>query len=145
MERILTLTAEAEALIGEYYEAAAVVQRDGAEAMRALLADPRSAMWVAYVAGEAAGCVVLKAGVPGADAGECKRLYVRPAFRRGGVADALMEALESFVKAAGLGWVYLDTNDAFRASVALYRRRGYEACARYNENPQATLFFRKRI
>ena len=42
-------------------------------------------------------------------------------------------------------WVYLDTNDAFAASVALYRARGYEPCARYNDNPQATLFFRKRL
>jgi hypothetical protein len=27
----------------------------------------------------------------------------------------------------------------------LYQRRGYEQCSRYNDNPQATVFMRKRL
>jgi GNAT superfamily N-acetyltransferase len=92
-----------------------------------------------------AGCVVLRGEVPDQDAGECKRLYVRPAFRRLGIAEALMTALEDFARRAGVQWVYLDTHDTFAASIRLYQARGYERCERYNDNPQATLFFRKRL
>ena len=145
LERVGSLTAEAEAVLAEYYDAVGVVQRDDAEAMWRLLADPRSAMWLARCGNDVAGCVVMRAGVPEPAAGECKRLYVRPEHRRGGVAAALMDVLEDFARQAGMRWVYLDTNEAFAASVALYRRRGYEACARYNDNPQATMFFRKRL
>ncbi len=132
-------------LLEEYYDAAEVVVRDGPEAMEALLTDPRSGMWVAWQDGAPAGCVVLRAGVPVADAAECKRLYVRPAFRGKGVAAALMQALESFAAETGFTWIYLDTRPNFAASVGLYRSRGYEECARYNQNPQAMMFFRKRL
>ncbi len=145
VERMRELTTEAHALLEEYYESIAVVARDDASAMRRLLEDARSGMWVVTWDGVAAGCAVLKAGVPNEAAGEVKRLYVRPLYRRMGLAEAMMDALEAFALHAGLAWLYLDTNDSFRASVALYARRGYEACARYNDNPQATLFFRKPL
>ena len=113
--------------------------------MEQLLGDPRSAMWIAIVHTELGGCVVFRHGVPGSDSGVCKRLYVRPTHRRMGIADLLMEHLEQFAATSQLGWVYLDTNEQFRASVELYRRRGYNPCERYNDNPQANLFFRKAI
>jgi len=143
--RLGELTAEAWALLGEYYESVGVVQQDGPETMRDLLRSEKACLWVAYVEGEAAGCVLLKDGIPDPASAECKRLYVRPRFRGRGVAGALMQALETHAREHGKEWVYLDTNDAFRASVALYRGRGYEPCDRYNDNPQASLFFRKRM
>jgi GNAT superfamily N-acetyltransferase len=139
------LTPEAQGLVEEYYDSINVIARDDVSAMRKLVEEPRSGLWVIFLEGVPAGCVVLKAGIPNQTAGEVKRLYVRPAYRRKGMAEALMEALEAFARVGGMAWVYLDTNDAFRASVALYERRGYLACARYNDNPQATLFFRKRL
>lgn len=145
IERVRSPTADSLSLLSEYYEAMAVVVRDSPEAMQVLLADPRSAMFIAFVQDVVAGCVILKADTPFQGAGECKRLYVRPAFRRAGLAKALMEALEAFARSASLDSLYLDTNEEFRASVALYRELGYKPCERYNDNPQATLFFRKRL
>ena len=145
VERVRSLSDQAQRVLEEYYEAAAVVQRDDRSAMEALLQDPDSAMWLAYLGNEVAGCVVLRAGVPEPGAGECKRLFVRPAFRRAGVAAALMDTLEDFARGHGIGWIYLDTHESFAASVALYQRRGYVGCPRYNANPQATLFFRKPL
>ncbi len=145
VERLTAFTGEARRVLAVYYDALGVVRRDDDPAMNTLLQDARSAMWLAYCGEEPAGCVVLRSGVPGPDAGECKRLYVRPAYRGAVVAVALMDALETFALAESLHWVYLDTNEAFAASVALYGRRGYQACARYNDNPQATLFFRKQL
>ena len=143
--RVRSFTSDAQLVLAEYYESVGVIQRDDADAMRLLLQDERSAMWLAFRGTDLAGCVALRAGVPQPDAGECKRMYVRPDHRRSGVAAGLMEALERFAAESGLRWVYLDTNEAFAASVALYRQRGYEPCDRYNNNPQATMFFRKRL
>lgn len=145
VRRVVSLTPEVFALVEEYYETAQVVVRDSFAATERMLEDGRSGVWVASRGESVVGCVLLKAGIPNGEAGECKRLYVGPAFRRLGLADALMNSMESHARAMGLRWVYLDTNEAFRASVELYRGRGYTECARYNENPQATLFFRKKL
>lgn len=42
-------------------------------------------------------------------------------------------------------WLFLDTGADFTAAQSLYRERGYEACERYNDNPQAVFFYRKRL
>jgi GNAT superfamily N-acetyltransferase len=78
-------------------------------------------------------------------AAECKRLYVRPAARGNRVADKLLDAMEAFARDQGIAWIYLDTYDDLKTAIALYERRGYERCERYNDNPQATLFMRKHL
>ena len=78
-------------------------------------------------------------------ASECKRLYVKPAARGNHIADRLLDAQEEFARSVGVEWIYLDSYDDLKAAIALYERRGYERCERYNDNPQATLFMRKRI
>lgn len=132
-------------LFDEYYEAIHVVERDTREGIQALIADPNSGVWVATSRGELAGCVVLRRLASLERAAECKRLYVRPQHRGHGVAKALLDTLEDFAEKAGFVWIYLDSYADLEAALALYRSRGYEACERYNENPQATVFLRKRI
>jgi DNA-binding MarR family transcriptional regulator/GNAT superfamily N-acetyltransferase len=136
---------DALAILEEYYEAVRVVQRDTPASVERILGAPSSGMWLAYLGDEVVGCVVLRklASIP--LAGECKRLYVRPSARGNRVADKLMDALEAFARDEGLGWIYLDTYDDLKTAIALYERRGYERSERYNDNPQATLFMRKRI
>lgn len=144
----MELSASALSILEEYYEAVDVVKRDGPEAMRELIAEPDGGMWVAYRGGEGdeiVGCVVLRRLESIARAGECKRLYVQPAARGMGIADRLMDALEEFARRRGTDWIYLDSYDDLRAAIALYERRGYERCARYNDNPQATVFLRKSM
>jgi GNAT superfamily N-acetyltransferase len=91
------------------------------------------------------GCVVLRrlASIP--HAGECKRLYVKPGARGKHIADALLDAQEEFARIHGVEWIYLDSYDDLKSAIGLYERRGYQRCERYNDNPQATLFMRKRI
>jgi GNAT superfamily N-acetyltransferase len=55
----------------------------------------------------------------------------------------LLDAMEGFARAEGIAWIYLDTYDDLKTAIALYERRGYARCERYNDNPQATLFMRK--
>ena len=132
-------------LLQEYYEAVSVVQRDTPEAIREIIDGPYSGVWLAYLEGRAVGCVVLKklGSIP--FAGECKRLYVQPDARGHGIADKLLDAQEDFARDNGLRWIYLDSYDDLKVAIALYRRRGYAACERYNDNPQATVFLRKDI
>jgi ribosomal protein S18 acetylase RimI-like enzyme len=78
-------------------------------------------------------------------AGEVKRLYVRPTFRERGIAERLLEALERFAASRDAEWLYLDTTDELQAAIAFYERHGYLRCDRYNDNPQATIFMRKRL
>ncbi len=59
---------------------------------------------------------------------EIKRMYVRPAFRGRGVADAILARLER--EAAGLGYdlVRLETGVHQAAAIRFYVRSGYGAC-----------------
>ncbi|HEY7179809.1 MAG TPA: helix-turn-helix domain-containing GNAT family N-acetyltransferase [Blastocatellia bacterium] len=136
---------DASRLLEEYYEAVSVVQRDTPEVIRQVIGDDSSGIWVAYLREKAVGCVMLRRLPSIPFAGECKRLYVRPEARGNGLADALLDAQEAFARSKGLRWIYLDSYDDLKAAIALYRKRGYLPCERYNDNPQATVFLRKNI
>lgn len=41
--------------------------------------------------------------------------------------------------------IYLDTRADMQAALRFYARRGYEACERYNDNPVAAHFMRRRL
>lgn len=56
-----------------------------------------------------------------------------------------MDALEAFAADHKYRFAYLDTKDDLEAAIAFYRRRGYARTERYNDNPQATLFMRRRL
>ena len=60
------------------------------------------------------------------DFAEVKRMYVRPAWRGRGVADAIMERL--IAEAAGLSCLRLETGFNFAAATRFYRRHGFVPC-----------------
>lgn len=143
IQRLRRPTPEALALLEEYYEAVSVVQRDTPQGIQDLFQGRGSGMWLARLNGEAVGCVVLRR-LPPSNA-ECKRLYVRPAARGRAIGDRLLRAMERDARMEGIEWIYLDSYDDLKTAIALYERRGYERCPPYNDNPQATLYMRKRI
>jgi len=134
---------EAWTLLNEYFEAAQVEVRDSKQSISAQLENGAGQIWIAYSNGEAAGCIALR---PLAEhTGEVKRLYVRPQFRRLGIAAGLLAALESHACKLGLHSLYLDSKDDLKAAIIFYERAGYTRCERYNDNPQATIFLQKRL
>lgn len=136
---------EATAILQEYYEAVHVVVRDKPGTLQKMIDAPASGMWLAYLGNEVVGCVVLRKMTTIPHAGECKRLYVKPSARGNRIGDLLLDALEAFAREQGLGWIYLDSYDDLKSAIALYERRGYDRCERYNDNPQATVFMRKQF
>lgn len=133
------------ALMERYYAEWDVVQRDAPERIAEYLDQPAPFGFVIVEENSViVGCVLLRALPSVPSAAECKRLYVVPEYRGEGLASLLMDYAEGFA-AGKLDWIYLDTGANFTAAQSLYHARGYESCERYNDNPQATCFFRKRL
>ena len=57
----------------------------------------------------------------------------------------LMDRLEAEALALGARWLVLDTNESLEAAQHLYRTSGYQDVPPYNENPNATHWFAKRL
>ncbi len=53
-------------------------------------------------------------------------LWIDPAYQRIGAGNALMEALEADIAAAGQAVAMLETHARNHAAIAFYRKRGYE-------------------
>jgi len=132
------------ALVCEYYDDAHVVARDNREQFLAGYFAADSGIWLAQIAGEVAGCIALRAMGWGA-AAEIKRMYVRAGWRGQGIAQQLLQNAERFAAGAGYRWIYLDTTDEMAVAARLYERHDYRRCERYNDNPQATIFMRKKL
>jgi putative acetyltransferase len=82
-----------------------------------------TAFLVAYVDGHTAGCVGLRSGDDGAL--EVKRLYVRPAHRRSGIARRLMAEAVGYAERHGYGRLILDVIPTRVHVVAFYRSIGF--------------------
>jgi putative acetyltransferase len=107
-----------------------------------LYAAPQGTILLAYAAGEAAGCAVLKplqpnrATEPGEVACEMKRLWVRPEFRGKSIGLALAEELIAYAREQGYTAMYLDTVPAAMQSAnSIYQKMGFQRVERYNTNP----------
>jgi putative acetyltransferase len=96
-------------------------------------ARPSGRLYLARLEGEAAGCIASRR--IGEGTCEMKRLFVRPAFQRRGLARALAGTLIAEMRAAGCAEMKLDTVPAMRAAVALYESLGFRDVAAYTENP----------
>lgn len=78
---------------------------------------------LATVDGAPAACLVFRAWGDG-DA-ELRRLYVRPAYRRRGLARALLQVSLSEAAALGYDRAVLTTSDQFEGALALYESEGF--------------------
>lgn len=107
------------------------------------LAPPLGWLLIARLDGEPVGCGALKVEEDGY--GEIKRMWVSPSARRLGIAQRLLEALETRAVAAGVEVLRLDTNRGLVEARNLYLRHGYVEIPAYNDNPYADYWFEKRV
>jgi putative acetyltransferase len=108
-------------------------------------AEPAGTILLAWVGGEAAGCVALR---PLDERGTCemKRMYVRPAFQGRGIGRRLGERILADARARGYRAMRLDTIDAMAPAIALYRDLGFAPIAPYRFNPiPGALYFEAEL
>lgn len=76
---------------------------------------------------------------------EIKHLFLRDETRGRGWGRMLLTELENRARGFGAADVVLDTNDSLAAAGGLYRSHGYESIPPYNDNPNATTWYRKAL
>ena len=132
-------------IITEYYEAAAVIARDAKDDLARIYFQDGAGVWLATIDSGVIGCIALRPLQEFESSGEVKRLYVQQPYRGRGIAGSLYQELESYARECGYKFLYLDTTNEMVAAQRFYAALGYELCARYNNNPQATIFMRKDL
>jgi GNAT superfamily N-acetyltransferase len=103
--------------------------RDAAVVDAAEFLPPLGIFLVAGIDGEPAGCGARRALSPGV--AEIKRVYVVPRFRRRGLAQVIVGALEVGAARAGHGSVVLNTGQEQPEALALYADLGYRPIEGY--------------
>jgi GNAT superfamily N-acetyltransferase len=76
---------------------------------------------------------------------EARRMWVHPRARGAGLGRRMLAALEEQARGMGCRDVVLDTNGVLTEAITLYRGQGYRDIPRYNDNPYAQHWFRKRL
>jgi ribosomal protein S18 acetylase RimI-like enzyme len=100
-------------------------------ALPAPYVSPHGALFIAYVNGEVAGCAALRP--LGHEAGEMKRLYVRPRHRKTGVGKRLIDAIIETARHSGFHTLHLDTLPSMTSAQALYRKLGFVETPPYSD------------
>lgn len=76
---------------------------------------------------------------------EVKHLFLTPPARGRGLGAALLGELERRARSLGAATLVLDTNRSLVAAGGLYRRAGFVPVPPYNDNPNATDWYGKRL
>lgn len=88
------------------------------------------------------GIRMLPSPADGAVRFEVKHVWLSPGARGNGWATTLMKALESEARTLGATELVLDTHHTLEGAARLYSRLGYQLTAPYNDNPNATRWYR---
>jgi GNAT superfamily N-acetyltransferase len=136
---------DAHALIAEYFDMRAETFPTGDYSpvfpQASNFTPPAGVFLVVVEDGEDVGCGGIKRLSP--ERYEIKHLWIQPRMQGRGLGKALLFELERRALAFGATEVVLDTNASLTAAGSLYRSNGYEEIPPYNENPNATTWFRK--
>lgn len=103
--------------------------------MASALAAPQNTVLGAYAGGVLCGFLVISAV---ADEGEISDLAVLPAYRRAGIASALLREGLRQLRESGCTSVYLEVRESNAAARALYAAFGFRPCGvrrRYYNSP----------
>ena len=102
--------------------------------------EPYGRLYLARVDGAAVGCVAMKRH-DDENAGELKRLYVRPEYRGRGYSRIMAEKIVEDAITTGYEAIYLDTLPPLTAAKHLYDTMGFTVCEPYNSDPMGCSIF----
>jgi putative acetyltransferase len=125
-DEVRTLISELDAELNAAYEPH---QRHGLDLAR--IFQPGVVFFIACLDDQAVGCggIAFDDAYPGI--AEVKRMYVRPAARRHGVAATIVRRLEDEARTHGVPRVVLETGDAQQAALRFYERAGFNRCGAF--------------
>ena len=94
---------------------------------------PDGRLYLAYWDGELAGSIALRK----IDDENCelKRLYIKPKFRRNGIAKALVLRLIDDAREIGYRYMLLDTLPFLTEAISLYESIGFCRTEKHNDSP----------
>ena len=103
------------------------------------------AFFVLYYGEEPAGCGGVQFFADGY--GELKRMYIRPAYRRRGLARIMLEHLERYAHSHSIPLLRLETGIYQLDAIRLYEGQGYTQVGPFGEYRATSysLFYEKRI
>ena len=104
--------------------------------IRSLLGDEKNIFLAAREGGLLTGSVWVQTVL---DEGYIGNVAVRPAYRRRGLADALLHALERLGRERGLSFLTLEVRAGNSPAIALYEKNGYARVGRrpgYYDHPK---------
>ena len=134
-------------LIGELDEE--LLQRYPASSIHTLdldkITNENGVFLVGYISEVAVGCCSVCEIEPGV--GEVKRVFVKPQYRRKGIAERMMESLEEQAAECGFKLLRIEAGDKQPEAIAMYRKLGYYGIPKYGEyiNDPNSLCMEKRL
>jgi DNA-binding MarR family transcriptional regulator/GNAT superfamily N-acetyltransferase len=149
IERVDPASPAARWCVGQYFSELDRRFESGFDPSASLSADdrdlipPRGAFLMASIDGESVACGAVKTVAPGV--GSLKRMWVADAVRGLGVGRRMLDALEAHARELGLTTLRLETNQALREAIGLYRSAGFREVAAFNADPYAHHWFEKGI
>jgi len=109
----------------------------------ALFVPPVGDFVVVELDGASVGCGGIRS--LGSGRFEVKHLWLQPRVQGRGLGRALLAELERRALLLGATELLLDTNASLEAAGGLYRSSGYVDIEPYNDNPNATNWYRKTL
>ena len=102
---------------------------------------PNGRLYLAYWDGELAGSIALRK----IDEENCelKRMYIKPEFRKRGIAVTLVKQLIADAREIGYRYLLLDTLPFLQVAIRMYKNLGFYEIERYNDSPMDTSIYMK--
>lgn len=105
---------------------------------------PSGCLLLAFWNHEPAGCVAIQP-LEEKETCEMKRLYVRPQYRKHGIADELVKLLLTDARERGYERMVLDTLNRLEPAIRLYVRYGFTHTSPYYKNPLANVVYMEKF
>lgn len=142
--------ATAHALLSEYFDDRAATFPSAMGAYRTTFPntedfEPPNGVFLVVEPGIGCGGVRRVDSPEGSVRFEIKHLWVQPTARGAGLGRELLRELESRARSFGATELVLDTNASLEAAGGLYRAEGFVETEPYNDNPNATHWYRKQL
>ncbi|MDQ0645243.1 GNAT family N-acetyltransferase [Microbacterium murale] len=144
-------TSESHAILAEYFALRAEEFPGGAYTTMfpdpTAFESPAGVFLLAGPEGAPIGCGGIRR-LEDSDAGiryEVKHLFLKPVTRGQGWGRAILEELERRARDWDAAELVLDTHHTLEAAGALYTRSGFEQIEAYNDNRNATRWYRKML